>query len=212
MKPTIMLERKHERSFLYQWDVNMRMALVGIPTGTQIDFVGPNDDGGTALAVKAYEEDGIAYANIPNILLQTPGSLTVYVYVVEETSSYTTISERFYIAPREKPADYVYEETEIITWHSLDKRISDLEGGGTILPKVTDADNGKVLMVVNERWVAEDLPKYNGAYEVTPLANEETVLNTAQTFMSGDVTVRQIPYYETSNETGGDTVYIGTEV
>lgn len=83
---------------------------------------------------------------------------------------------------------------------------------GLFLPPVTEADNDKVLTVVNGKWAAAELPKYNGAYDVTPLADASTTLLTAQKFMDGNVTVNKIPYYETSNEDDGETVYIGTEV
>lgn len=53
------------------------------------------------------------------------------------------------------------------------------------------------------------IPAYDGSYEVTPLANTETILETAGRRMEDDVTVRKIPYYETTNESGGYTVIIG---
>lgn len=84
-------------------------------------------------------------------------------------------------------------------------------GGSGDLPPVTTADDGKVLMVQGGAWAAAELPVYDGTYEVTPLANEETRLLTAQRYMTDDVTVTAIPYYETSNQSG-NTVYIGTEV
>lgn len=127
MNPKIMLERKYERTFLYQWDINMRLEMEGIPAGTQVDY---RDD----LAVKTYEEDGAIFADIPNILLQQPGELTVYVYLFDGERGYTLLKERYYIAAREKPADYVYTETDVLTWHELDKRIAELEknpGGGS---------------------------------------------------------------------------------
>lgn len=52
---------------------------------------------------------------------------------------------------------------------------------------------------------------YTGDYEVTPRAATEVVLPTEGLVMSDDVTVRKIPYYETSNPTG-KTVYIASEV
>lgn len=51
--------------------------------------------------------------------------------------------------------------------------------------------------------------EYNGEYEVTPLVDKETTLLTANKIMSRDVVVKQVPYFETSNNTGGETVYIG---
>ena len=53
---------------------------------------------------------------------------------------------------------------------------------------------------------------YEGEYEVTPSATEKQTLNTAQRLMSKDVVVHKIPYYETSNNSGGNTVFIGSEV
>lgn len=53
------------------------------------------------------------------------------------------------------------------------------------------------------------IPAYDGSYEVTPLAYTEQVLETTGKRMEGDVTVLEIPYYETTNESGGYTVNIG---
>lgn len=52
---------------------------------------------------------------------------------------------------------------------------------------------------------------YTGDYVVTPLAHDETVLETNGKRMLDDVTVLKVPYYVTSN-TYGKTVYIASEV
>lgn len=52
---------------------------------------------------------------------------------------------------------------------------------------------------------------YEGDYEVTPEAYAAVVLPTKDRLLSQDVTVKKIPYYEVSNETG-TTVYIASEV
>ena len=80
------------------------------------------------------------------------------------------------------------------------------------LPSVTEEDNGKILTVVGGEWAASELPRYSGTYEVTPQAIGSTTLETAQKFVESDIVVKQIPYYQTSNDSDGDTVYIGTEV
>lgn len=49
---------------------------------------------------------------------------------------------------------------------------------------------------------------YEGAYVVIPKAFEETILPTNGKILADDITVKEIPYYETSN-TKGKTVYIG---
>lgn len=57
---------------------------------------------------------------------------------------------------------------------------------------------------------ATDWPEYGGAYEITPAVEAQT-LETANKLMTDDLTVRAVPYYQTSNITG-DTVYIAMEV
>lgn len=51
-----------------------------------------------------------------------------------------------------------------------------------------------------------DIPYYEGDYEVIPEVVSQT-LETRNKIMRDDVTVREIPYYEVSNESGL-TVYI----
>ena len=56
---------------------------------------------------------------------------------------------------------------------------------------------------------AVSVEEYDGDYIVIPKAFQEQVLPTNGKAMIDDVTVREIPYYETSNEYGGYTVNIG---
>jgi hypothetical protein len=58
------------------------------------------------------------------------------------------------------------------------------------------------------RPIYTDVPLYEGDYEVTPNTEEQT-LPTSDKRMEDDVTVHAIPYYETTNESGGYTVIIG---
>ena len=53
-----------------------------------------------------------------------------------------------------------------------------------------------------------DYERYDGDYVVTP-SGEEQILDTDRKIMRRDVTVEAIPYYETTNESGGYTVIIG---
>lgn len=83
---------------------------------------------------------------------------------------------------------------------------------GAGLPAVTPEDEGKVLTVIGGAWAAAQLPKYDGEYEVVPQAHGAVTLETAQKYMDANVTVTKIPYFETSNATGGETAYIASEV
>lgn len=59
--------------------------------------------------------------------------------------------------------------------------------------------------------VYKDAPPYEGEYDVTPKVSEQK-LPTAKKLLSKDVTIKEIPYFEVSNESGGNTVFIGNEV
>lgn len=54
-----------------------------------------------------------------------------------------------------------------------------------------------------------DAEYYTGEYEVTPQARSDVVLDTSGKLMTDDVTVFEIPYYETTNPAGGYTAIIG---
>lgn len=62
-----------------------------------------------------------------------------------------------------------------------------------------------------EVTVLKDAEPYTGSYLITPSVNEQ-ILNTAQKQMTQDMTIKEIPYYATSNPQQGETVYIGSEV
>lgn len=51
--------------------------------------------------------------------------------------------------------------------------------------------------------------EYDGEYVIRPQPHDEQVLPTAHKKLSRDVTVERIPYYETSNPSGGYTAIIG---
>ena len=74
-----------------------------------------------------------------------------------------------------------------------------------------DINPAKVDLKFNnyQRVIAtgDSIERYKGDYEVTPTLEGET-LPTKQKLMEEDLTVNPIPIYETSNISGGTTVYI----
>lgn len=52
---------------------------------------------------------------------------------------------------------------------------------------------------------------YTGTYEVIPKITEQ-ILETQDKRMAKNVTIREIPFYEVGNSSGGNTIYIGNEV
>lgn len=56
-----------------------------------------------------------------------------------------------------------------------------------------------------------NIEHYTGTYEVIPKSTEQS-LQTKYKYMSDDVSVHAIPYFEVGNTAGGNTVYIGGEI
>ena len=53
--------------------------------------------------------------------------------------------------------------------------------------------------------------RYTGEYEVTPLVTSQ-VLETKQKLMTDDLKIKEIPFFNVSNTSGGTTVYIGGDI
>ena len=76
---------------------------------------------------------------------------------------------------------------------------------------ITGALSGKGRVSGNiARAVQSVAEVYGGPYDVTPMTSQQT-LQTAQKMMTDDVTILEIPYFETSNVTG-TTVYIAERI
>lgn len=143
-----------DREMLWQWDRGQRVQLHDVSVGTAVHFsnaaIKPN-----ALVTEAYEDGEGVYANIPDILLQTAGTLTAYIYLEDGDEGHTEYRKMFIVRDREKPDDYVYTEDDVKTWVSLEERIKVLEesgggaAGGLIRPlsEIGEIDGVKVVHV-----------------------------------------------------------------
>lgn len=60
--------------------------------------------------------------------------------------------------------------------------------------------------------VTKEYDAYTGAYTVTPKAFDSQILETANKVLKENVTVSEVPYWETRNESNGTTAYIAKEV
>lgn len=67
------------------------------------------------------------------------------------------------------------------------------------------------IIVLRGAVTQSNLDVYDGEYIATPTTSEQ-ILETKGKVMADDVTVLEIPYFETTNLAGGYTVYIGKDV
>lgn len=114
----ISLDNKLE--FLYQWDIDRKVIITGAALDQEVHFATKDLD--EALVVKPKEENGSLTCNIPNILLQDSKDIIIYLYDGHKTF----FSKTYKIIARKKPADYVYNETEILTYEKLAKELKEM--------------------------------------------------------------------------------------
>ena len=146
------------RKSFYQWDKDVLLIASGLPVGCEIHFDYPGSD--VPLTVVVKESGGKHFCEVPNVILMNSGTFGVYAYQTDADGSRTVYHRVFEVKPRKKPSDYVYTETETLSYASLEKRVDDLEGkvdlnsGGdvTMKDRATGAkhtvyvDDGKLMM------------------------------------------------------------------
>ena len=120
-----------DREMFWQWDRGQRVKLHDVTAGTEVHFsnaeIKPN-----ALVKEAYEDGEGVYADVPDVLLQTAGTMSAYIYIEDGDEGHTEYKKLFIVRDREKPDDYVYTEDDVKTWEMLEERVKALEesGGG----------------------------------------------------------------------------------
>ena len=112
------------RNRFYQWDINQKLIVEDYDPTCQIHFNSPGER--CSLLVKPYTLNGKTVIDVPNKILRDSGKVLIYVYYYEN-EKYTKKNYVFDIVKRQKPADYVFTEDEVLTWEALEKRISDVE-------------------------------------------------------------------------------------
>lgn len=60
--------------------------------------------------------------------------------------------------------------------------------------------------------VTKEYAVYDGTYEIIPKVSEAQILPTSNRVLKEDVMVREVPFYETGNDSDGMTAYIGKDV
>jgi hypothetical protein len=109
------------KTSFYQWDHDQQ--LIVSEDCTEVHF-----DNGTQPKALCCEVKKDGKVDVPNILLQTAAQIHAYGW--NKNRKCVVQYACFWVEPREKPDDYVYTETEILTWEALDRRITALERGG----------------------------------------------------------------------------------
>lgn len=83
---------------------------------------------------------------------------------------------------------------------------------GSIIPIETISGTiASTGVIYAQMQMVPTINTYQGEYEVTPVAYEKQTLKTSNLLLEHDVVVNEVPYYETTNDSNGTTVYIAKE-
>lgn len=132
---------------LWQWDTG-RMVEISARPGCTVDEVhfynGTTDN---ALVGVLHNDGEKITAEIPNLFLQSANNLVVYSIMVDDDGEQTTESVIIGVNKKPKPDDYVYTETEVLTWNALDDRIKAIEEGG--IPGGSECEIKRIETAIN---------------------------------------------------------------
>ena len=164
-----MFRLENNQEALYQWDSNQRL-IVTDATITDIHYC--NRTSAEALVVEVYEEGGVRYANVPNVLLMDAWNICTYAYC---NGCYTKQIKLIKVIARSKPADYVYTETEIKRWADLEAELKADMAALEAENKVTFANVLKGVVSGTEALV-NDVSPMPHKMDITTVANGEVIL------------------------------------
>lgn len=158
------------RPELWQWDIGQKL-IVEDERINEVHFCdGMNSQ---ALVCEVYELEGQRVVDIPNVVLQdncdmnifTYCDMNVFAFVKDQDGSYTKHREIIKVKKRSKPTDYVYTETEVKRYETLEKRIDEIEKNGVSNETIA----GAVEEYLNENPI--EVPEV----DLSGLATEEYV-------------------------------------
>ena len=125
-------------SFFWQWDADRKLIVEDGGVCSQVHYCNGSDD---PLVCLVRDENGRRVVDVPNILLQQAKQIKAYLYTKAADGSRTRSVHRFNVLARSKPADYVYTETEVLSYSSISARMDQLEAEGVSDEKISSAVN-----------------------------------------------------------------------
>lgn len=120
------------REHFWQWDTGQKLIVDG-DICSEVHFCNGTSDCSLICEV----HDGTV--DVPNILLQEAKFIKAYAYVCGEDDQHTERVQMFLVMPRTKPDDYVYTETEVKRYETLERRLDDMEEKGISEDKIAAA-------------------------------------------------------------------------
>lgn len=159
----MLLKINGPKPYFWQWDLNQQL-IVGDDTCGAVHFCNGTTE--CALVCEIYDQDGKRVVDVPNILLQSANMITAYLYLNDARQ--TRHQQSFQVAARNKPDDYVYTETEVLSYLALEERLKRVEeAGGAINGVPSGGKAGQYLRKKSDNnydleWADIEIPEQYG--------------------------------------------------
>ena len=112
---------------LYQLDLDQVVKLVGVDMDLKLEIQCCSADSAEALVVKHRTDELNVVVPIPNILLQRPVPIMIYICQRHDDGMVQTIGVvRIGVTKKAKPSDYIYTESEVLYYRVLDAKMEEI--------------------------------------------------------------------------------------
>ena len=107
------------RQQLFQWETDRVIKLIGFTSCEYVNFFNPYSDD-EAYTVEPFSTDeGELCVKIPNEILQFDKKVRFYICGTDEYGKYVQLDGVINVIARQKPADYVYEPSDVLTFQKI---------------------------------------------------------------------------------------------
>ena len=107
------------RQQVFQWETDRVIKLIGFTSCEYVNFFNPYSDD-EAYTVEPFDTDeGDLCVKIPNEILQFDKKVRFYICGTDEYGKYVQLDGVINVVARQKPADYVYEPSDVLTFQKI---------------------------------------------------------------------------------------------
>jgi hypothetical protein len=135
------LKLDNNRKTLYQWDVGV-IGTLAIDGVDEVHF--SNLRYGVSFNIKVVDNK----VEFPPEVLQSGADVFCWAFVRKENGGYTKKEQIFNVEKRPRPADYVYEPTEILSWETLSKELGIFKEDTT--EALADLEKGTIKVITEQ--------------------------------------------------------------
>ena len=106
------------RQQVFQWETDRVIKLIGFESCEYVNFYNPFSDD-EAYTVKPFTNADDICVVIPNEILQFDKKVRFYIVGSDEYGNYVQLDGVINLVPRQKPANYIYEPSDILTFQKV---------------------------------------------------------------------------------------------